>query len=93
MISLIVAKLETNFLQRNYLGQSLAGADTLCETGFHFQPYKKIQKSKAKNSIQIELQYSWCSVWDRIPFSTFQKYLFLDLNFVFQNGPAKNFFK
>ena len=41
MISLIVAKLETNFLQRNYLGQSLAEADTLCETGFHFQPFKK----------------------------------------------------
>ena len=42
MISLIVAKLETNFLQRNYLGQSLAEADTLCET-FHFEHFKKFQ--------------------------------------------------
>ena len=42
MISLIVAKLETNFLQRNYLGQSLAETDTLCET-FHFEYFKNYQ--------------------------------------------------
>ena len=41
MISLIVAKLETNFLQQNYLGQSLAEADILCKK-FHFEHFKKV---------------------------------------------------
>ena len=47
MISLIVPKLETNFLQRNYLGrQSLAEADTLCDT-FHFGPFKNTNSGYA----------------------------------------------
>ena len=53
MISLIVPKLETNFLQRNYLGrQSLAEADTLCDT-FHFGHFKNTNSGSQSLATQF----------------------------------------